>query len=238
MNRSNQARTSCARWVALVASAIVVCEAARVLAQERVSFSTLDGGLIYADLYGSGNRGVVLAHGGQFNKEGWRDQALTLAKSGFRVLALDFRGYGQSRTGARTLQPEEDVRSLDVVAAIDYLRRTGATTVSVVGASMGGDYAAEAAEANPDTIDRLILLAAGAYTPLVKTKARKLFIMSRDDVIGDNTPRLPEIRRQYERASGPKEFVVLQGSAHAQAIFATAQRERLLREIVRFLSAP
>ena len=103
---------------------------------------------------------------------------------------------------------------------------------------MGGDYAAEAAEVNPDKIDRLVLLAAGAYTPLVKSKARKLFIMSRDDVIGDNTPRLPDIRRQYERASGPKEFVMLEGSAHAQAILATAQGERLLREIVRFLSAP
>ena len=103
-----------------------------------------------------------------------------------------------------------------MLAAIDYLRRTGAITVSIVGASMGGDYAAEAAEANPDKIERLVLLAAGAYTPLVKSKARKLFIMSRDDVIGDNRPRLPEIRRQFERASGPKEFVVLEGSAHAQ----------------------
>ena len=179
-----------------------------------------------------------MAHGGQFNKESWRDQALTLAKSGFLVLAIDFRGYGQSRTGARTLQTVEDARSLDVLAAIDYLRRTGAITVSIVGASMGGDYAADAAEANPDTIDRLVLLAAGAYTPLVKSKARKLFIMSRDDVIGDNMPRLPEIRRHYERASGPKEFVVVEGSAHAQFIFATAQKERLLREIVRFLLAP
>ena len=63
--------------------------------------------LIYADLYGTGNRGVVLAHGGQFNKESWRDQALALTRAGFRALAIDFRGYGQSRTGARTLQPEE-----------------------------------------------------------------------------------------------------------------------------------
>lgn len=238
MDRS-QTRTSSSIWaVALLATAVFVCQAARVLAQERVSFSTQDGALIYADLYGTGNRGVVLAHGGQFNKESWRDQALALTKSGFRALAIDFRGYGQSRTGARTLQPEEDTRSLDVLAAIDYLRRSGAITVSIVGASMGGDYAAEAAEANPDKIERLVLLAAGAYTPLVKSKARKLFIMSRDDVIGDNMPRLPEIRRQFERASGPKEFVVLEGSAHAQFIFATTQRDRLLREIVRFLSAP
>ena len=77
MDRSNQTRTSSSIWaVALLATAVFVCQAARVLAQERVSFSTQDGALIYADLYRTGNRGVVLAHGGQFNKENWRDQAL------------------------------------------------------------------------------------------------------------------------------------------------------------------
>lgn len=239
MDRSHHIRTWFSTWIiAFLAGVVFVCGTARTLAQERISFSTQDGGLIYADLYGAGDRGVVLAHGGQFNKESWREQALTLTKSGFRVLAIDFRGYGQSRAGAQTRQPDEDARRLDVLAAIDYLRRTGSSTISLVGASMGGDYAAEATETNPDKIDRLVLLAAGAYTPLVKSTARKLFIMSRDDVIGDNAPRLVEIRRQYERASGPKEFVMLEGSAHAQAIFTTAQGERLLREILRFLSAP
>lgn len=102
---------------------------------------------------------------------------------------------------------------------------------------MGGDYAAEAAEAEPDAIDRLVLLAAGAYTPLIRMKGRKLFIMSRDDIIGDNKPRLPKIREQYERAAGPKEMVILDGSAHAQRIFATGQGEQLMREILRFLEA-
>jgi dienelactone hydrolase len=124
-----------------------------------------------------------------------------------------------------------------VLAAVRYLRKTGVKSVVVVGASMGGDYAAEAAEAEPDAIDRLVLLAAGAYTPLIRMKGRKLFIMSRDDIIGDNKPRLPKIREQYERAAGPKEMVILDGSAHAQRIFATGQGEQLMREILRFLEA-
>jgi len=37
-------------------------------AQQHVSFPTDDGGTIHADLYGTGERGVVLAHGGRFNK--------------------------------------------------------------------------------------------------------------------------------------------------------------------------
>jgi pimeloyl-ACP methyl ester carboxylesterase len=65
-------------------------------AQETVSFPTEDGGVVYADVYGAGDKAVVLAHGGRFNKESWQKQAQTLALAGFRVLALDFRGYGKS----------------------------------------------------------------------------------------------------------------------------------------------
>jgi hypothetical protein len=82
------------------------------------------------------------------------------------------------------------------------------------------------------------LLAAGAYTPLIRMKGPKLFIMSRDDIIGDNQLRLPKIREQYHGATEPKEFVILDGSAHAQFIFKTDQGDRLMREILRFLSAP
>ena len=44
-------------------------------AQEHVSFPTDDGGVVYADVYGKGERGVVLAHGGRFNKDSWEKQA-------------------------------------------------------------------------------------------------------------------------------------------------------------------
>lgn len=210
--------------------------AASPAAQQAVSFPTQDGGLIYGLLYGAGDRAVVLAHGGQFNKEAWDRQARAIAGSRFRVLSIDFRGYGQSRGPSKAVAVD-DGRLYDVLAAVHYLRMTGAKTVSVVGASMGGDYAAEAAEAEPRAIDRLVLLAAGAYTPLVRMAGPKLFIMSRDDVIGDNQSRLPAIRQQYERALGPKRFVAVDGSAHAQALFATAQAEYVMREIVTFLSA-
>ena len=66
----------------------------------------------------------------------------------------------------------------------------------------------------------------------------QLFVTARDDLRGDGTPRLPGIREQYERAPQPKELLVLDGAAHAQFIFDSEQGERLMREIVRFLSAP
>lgn len=54
---------------------------------------------------------------------------------------------------------------------------------------------------------------------------------------GNNQPRLPGIREQYERAPGPKDLLVVEGSAHAQAIFDTKEGPRVLREIIQFIRA-
>jgi pimeloyl-ACP methyl ester carboxylesterase len=206
------------------------------LAQEHVSLPTEDGGVVYADIYGKGERGVVLAHGGRFNKESWEKQALELQKAGFRVLAIDFRGYGKSR-GPQSKSGFDGVE-YDVLAAVRYLHKTGAKTVSVIGASFGGEAAADASiDAEPGEIDRLVLLAAWTDRPPEKMKGRKLFIVARDDA-NDDGPRLPKIRANYEKAVGPKDLVILDGSAHAQYLFATDQGERLMREILRFLSEP
>src|SRR5947199_3179182 len=51
---------------------IVFVLAGSAVAQQSISFPTQDGGLIFADLYGGGDRAVVLAHGGRFKKESWQ----------------------------------------------------------------------------------------------------------------------------------------------------------------------
>jgi pimeloyl-ACP methyl ester carboxylesterase len=202
---------------------------------ELVSFPAQDGWLIYANLYGKGDRGVVLAHGGRCTKETWEKQAQALVKAGFRVLAFDFRGFGQSKSGPPG-QSSDSGQQFDVLAAVRYLRKAGAQTVAVVGASFGGDATTAAlAEAAPGEIDRIVLLAHGAYGPPERMNGRKLFIVTRDDA-NDAGLRLPKIRQQYERAPKPKELVILEGSAHAQFVFETNQGERLMREILRFLS--
>jgi pimeloyl-ACP methyl ester carboxylesterase len=208
-------------------------------AQEHVSFPTRDGWIIHADLYGGGDRGVVLAHGGRFEKSSWEPQTRVLVKAGFRALAIDLRGFGQSKEGPESARSDYG-SPLDVLAAVRYLREKGAKTVSVVGASMGGDAAEGAvSEAEPGEIDRVVLLAHGAYGPPEKLKVRKLFIVSRDDPgPGGKLLRLTRIREQFEKAPEPKELVILDGSAHAQFIFQTDQGERLMREILRFLSEP
>ncbi len=205
-------------------------------AQTTVSFPTEDGGQVYADVYGDGDKAVVLAHGGQFNKESWQKQAQVLAAAKFRVLALDFRGYGKSR-GPGDSDPMDAPLYQDVLAAVRYLRKNGAKSVSVVGASMGGWAAGDASIASqPGEIDRVVFLGSAPGRPANQLKCRSLFLVARDDASGDG-PRLPGIREQYDAAPQPKELIILKGSAHAQFLFQTDQADRVMREILRFLSA-
>ena len=219
--------------LAIVVAFLLVAFAA---AQTAVSFPTDDGGLVYADVYGESDNAVVLAHGGQFNKESWKKQADTLVAAKFRVLALDFRGYGKSR-GPGDSDPMDAPLYQDVLAAVRYLRKAGAKSVSVVGASMGGWAAGDASIASqPGEIDRLVFLGSAPSGPANRLKSPSLFIVARDDASGDG-PRLPGIREQFEKAPEPKDLIILKGSAHAQFLFQTDQANRVMREILRFLSA-
>ena len=203
--------------------------------QDLVLFATRDGGRVYADVYGKGDRGLVLAHGGRFNKESWEKQARVFAMAGFRVLAIDFRGYGQSQGPGRS-DPLSAPLYLDVLAAIRYLRENGAKAVSVVGGSMGGSAAGDASIASaPGEIDRLALLGAAPNGPAEKLHSATLFIVARDDA-NEGGPRLPVIRAQYKKAPKPNELIIVEGAVHAQSLFETDQGARVMREILRFLS--
>jgi len=206
-------------------------------AQEPVNLTTEDGGLIHAIVYGKGDRGVVLAHGGRFNKESWAKQARVLADAGFRSIAIDFRGFGESRGPGQSDLYTAPVY-LDVLAAVRYLEKTGAKTVSLVGASFGGGAAGDAVcHARAGEINRLVILAAAPTCPPEKLAVNKLFIVARDDANAAG-PRLPKIREYFDKAPEPKKLILVEGSAHAQFLFDTDQGERVLHEIVQFLSAP
>ena len=189
---------------------------------------------MFADVYGKGERAVVLVHGGQFNKESWAKQAQTLAAAGFEVLAIDLRGYGPSH-GPGDSSPMDAALKYDVLAAVRYLHKNGAKSVSAIGGSMGGAAAGDASIASQaGEIDRVVFLGASPNDPADKLKSASLFIVARDDANEDG-PRLPGIRKQYEIAPQPKELIILDGSAHAQYLFQTDQADRVMEEILRFL---
>lgn len=193
---------------------------------------------VQGDLYGSGTRAVVLAHGGRFHKESWKKQAETIANAGFLVLAIRFRGDAWNPDGSPGTFGSSADNAADVLAAVAYLHEAGAKTVSAVGASLGGDAVGEANTLSaPGSIARIVLLASSGGEAPEKLNGNKLFIVARND--GNSSGlRLEEISKHYARAPQPKKLVILEGSAHAQFLFDTDQGPRLLEEIRRFLSAP
>lgn len=224
------------RFLALLLALLVGCAAASN-EQRDVSFATDDGGVVHGDEFGAGDHAVLLAHGGRFTKESWSAQVPAFVAAGYRVLAIDFRGRGKSHGGDQPNAMRDAY--LDVVAAVRYLRASGATEVSIVGASFGGWASARAStEVEPGEIDRLVLLAHAEIPNPEEMTSSKLFLVARDDVHADGELRLPGVRDQFERAPEPKELVVVDGAAHAQFLFESDRAERTMNEILRFLHEP
>ena len=188
-----------------------------------ISFRTADGGEVHAHLYGSGESAVVLAHGKVFDKESWQPLAELLAQQGVGVLALDFRGYGQSTSGT-----DADRLDLDVLGAVDYLEQRGVRIISLLGASMGGWAVGNAAtQCAPGQLHKVILLAPVPIEEPQEMKAEAFVYVAAEDERG-----IERIRAQFERAPQPKRLEILSGSAHAQHIFKTDQADELRRIIL------
>ena len=212
--------------MALALSTVILSVAAAEVPTD-VLIPTADGGVVDADLYGQGTRGVVFAHGAVFNKQSWADLATRLVAEGYRALAIDFRGYGKSRPGR-----DPEALDQDVLAAVRWLHAQGVHSVSVVGGSMGGGAAAQAAtELARGEIDKLVLLSPMPIQHPEQIKAGSiLYIASRDEGL------VATVREQYARTPQPKQLVLIEGSAHAQNIFATAQGGHLRDVILQYLT--
>src|SRR5215213_1009945 len=98
--------------------------------EQAFSFPAADGPTTGVVL-GQGRTGVVLGHQAGSDLCEWLPQARRLAKQGHQVLAFDFG-------------PDASIGK-DMVAAAAELRRRGADRLVLVGSSMGGTAAIEAA---------------------------------------------------------------------------------------------
>ena len=94
--------------------------------------TTSDQTNLYVKDWGSG-RPVILMSGWPLSSDSWDDQAMALAKSGYRTIAYDRRGFGRSS------QPwsgyDYDTLADDLAAVIE---QTGAKDAVLAGFSMGG----------------------------------------------------------------------------------------------------
>jgi len=98
---------------------------------------------------------VLLLHGfPQFSHE-YRYLIPALAKAGYRAVAPDMRGFGETTRPPRIEDYALQTLGDDVAALIEAL---GETKAHVLGHEWGGIVAAEAALSHPERVDRLVLV--------------------------------------------------------------------------------
>jgi pimeloyl-ACP methyl ester carboxylesterase len=150
---------------------------------------------------GDGATGVVLAHQLHSNLCSWLPFAKRLAAAGMRVLAFDF--------------PSTSDLDRYVLAAVAELRRQGAHSIALAGASMGGTAVLVAAS-HASSISRVASLSgprifedldAGRAAPRVRVPT--LFVAGRED-----SPYVEDARVMYRAATTDKRLLVVPGSDH------------------------
>jgi pimeloyl-ACP methyl ester carboxylesterase len=140
------------------------------------TLDTHDRGTIYVVENGNADDPViVLSHGVTLSVRTWFHQLEELPKLGFRTVAFDHRGHGQSVLGEAGHSLENLGKDVKTVLESLDLRDT-----VLVGHSMGGVAVQKFAIDSPDVLGErvagIVLLSTLAYTPLgsrsTRTKAR------------------------------------------------------------------
>jgi pimeloyl-ACP methyl ester carboxylesterase len=97
---------------------------------------------------------VVLLHAGVADRTMWAEHLDPLARSGFRVVALDLPGFGEAR-----ISPGEQAPWADVLGTLDEL---GVDRAALVGCSYGGAVALRVAAVASERVWALGLVSAPA----------------------------------------------------------------------------
>ena len=151
----------------------VSCAAQQAPAPRVVDLAAADGTKLKATFYSAGKPGpgVLLLHQCNQQRKGWDGLATQLAAAGISILALDFRGYGESEgTAPKDLPQAEAVKVLnekwpgDVDVAYGYLVSQPGVNAHVVGAggaSCGVNQAIHLAGRHPE-VKTLVLLSGNA----------------------------------------------------------------------------
>jgi pimeloyl-ACP methyl ester carboxylesterase len=159
----------------------------------------------------------VLGH--QLNSDlcEWLPQARAFVKGGYRVLAFDFAGFGDSQRG-----PGPDARvDTDVVAAAEQLRRRGVDGIVLVGSSMGGAAVLSAATLIRPPVAGVVSLSGPSSFGGVDAAAamRRLRVPVLLVVGADDQPFLEQARELHGAARvRDKQLLIVPGGGHGTSM--------------------
>ena len=195
-----------------------------------IKFRNSEGVRLVGVMLGEGRTGIVLGHQLRSSLCEWMPIARELADRGYRVLALDFGGFGESESAdsGRTLRA-------DIVAATTQLRRAGSDRVVLIGSSMGGTSVVAAA---PDVKVRLAAVVSlsgpAVFGALDAGAAARKLTAPAYFAVGDRDGSFTDSARQMYKAAGSKikELKVYPTSAHGTQL---VNEEEGLADLLEFL---
>lgn len=117
--------------------------------------TTPDGTLIAVTRRHAGDRPVVFLHANVADRRSWDAVAEELTDDGLDLVAYDRRGFGDTPAAA---DPSSFTHVDDLVTVLDDL---GLDRVLLVGNSMGGAVALDAALLHPERVSGIVLIGAG-----------------------------------------------------------------------------
>lgn len=117
-------------------------------------FINFQGSMIHYLLGGEHNEKewIVLLHGKKFKAGDWKENGLIekLEGEGFRIIALELPGYGQSEE----LKVEMDYADF----LTEFLKQLDLTTVHLVGPSFSGEVSIQFSLRHPDMLNTMTLI--------------------------------------------------------------------------------
>jgi pimeloyl-ACP methyl ester carboxylesterase len=118
---------------------------------ERAEFA-VEGATLVGDRWPGPGPAVALLHAGVCDRRSWREVGARLADEGWNVVAYDRRGFGDVPPAAAAFRHVDDLH-----AVLDGVSPDA--PVWLVGSSMGGGVALDAALEAPDRVAGLVLVA-------------------------------------------------------------------------------
>jgi pimeloyl-ACP methyl ester carboxylesterase len=230
-----------------------------------VRFVTTDGVELVGQLSGTGDVGVILAHGFSHGvaQDAWLRFVPALVSRRYMVLTFNFRGFCGG-TGCSDGPSQLGKNWLDVMAAAWFIKTRGAKKIFLVGASMGGlavlraarmvDVAGVVSLSTPQFPSKYYTgePRANDVTPalLRQIDEPKLFVAGTKDVqLPGTAPLRPGVksvrfaadaRRMFAAAKEPKKLVLVDSPFHSSDLVTTAVPASIVRQtraaVFRFLS--
>jgi esterase/lipase len=199
------------------------------------AFVTTEDGLVLRGRYYAGGlttHSIILAHAYDSSQSSWGALKDSLVARGYAVLALDFRGHGDSPG-----KKEPGIADADLTAAYRYLRRSSNNQgkIFLIGASLGGTASLKVA-AREETQGVIALSAptsirgldAGSDVPRIAEA--KLFIAAQGD-----GRYASDAQAMFDSAREPRQIQLVSGSAHGTDLLKGANADRVRSLIFDFL---